>query len=167
MAQAKRAPSIAAIDVGGTFTDAVLLRDGEIRTCKLPSTPDDPAKAVAAALERLGGAELLIHGTTVATNALLEGKLGRVAFVSTSGFRDVLAIGRQNRAPEDLYALEPAQRDTLIPRELRFEVAERIGPQGQVETELSLTEVQSVVKAVQDAGVQAVGICLLHSYANA
>jgi N-methylhydantoinase A len=152
--------------VGGTFTDAVLLRDGELLTCKVPSTPDDPAMAVASALERLGGAELLIHGTTVATNALLEGKLGRVAFVTTKGFRDVLAIGRQNRAPEDLYALEPAQRDPLIPRELRFEVAERIGPHGQVETELSSAEVQRVVKEVQTAGVQAVGVCLLHSYAN-
>jgi N-methylhydantoinase A len=158
--------SIAAIDVGGTFTDAVLVRGGELLACKVPSTPDDPGRAVGEALARLGGAALLIHGTTVATNALLEGKLGRAAFVTTRGFRDMLAIGRQNRAPEDLYALEPRQRDALIPRELCFEVHERLGPDGSVETQLSAAEIKRVVNAVKVANVQAVAVCLLHSYVN-
>jgi N-methylhydantoinase A len=160
------ADSIAAIDVGGTFTDAVVLRGRELRTCKVPSTPEEPARAVAEALRRLGGADLLIHGTTVATNALLEGKLGRAALVTTAGFRDVLAIGRQNRAPEDLYALEPKQRNPLIPRELRFEAAERVGPGGAVDLPLTEAVIRRVVGEVRAANVEAVAICLLHSYAN-
>ncbi len=161
-----RGTTIAAIDVGGTFTDGVLLRDGRLVTCKVPSTPHDPGVAVAEALKRLGGADLLIHGTTVATNALLEGKPGRAALITTRGSRDVLAIGRQNRAPEDLYALEPGQRDPLIPRELRFEVSERMGPQGQVEIELTDDAIRQAVEQVRAANVQAVAVCLLHSYAN-
>lgn len=158
--------SIAAIDVGGTFTDGVLVRGREVLTCKVPSTPHDPGLAVAEALNRLGGADLLIHGTTVATNALLQGKLGRVALVTTRGFRDVLAIGRQNRAPADLYALEPAARTELVPRELRFEAAERLGPDGSVERKLTRAEVARVCKLLAAAKVQAVAVCLLHSYAN-
>ncbi len=157
---------IAAIDVGGTFTDGVLVRGREVLTCKVPSTPHDPGLAVAHALHRLGGADLLIHGTTVATNALLQGRLGRVALVTTKGFRDVLAIGRQNRAPADLYALEPAARSELVPRELRFEVAERIGPDGAVELKLTRAEVARVCRQLAEARVQAVALCLLHSYAN-
>lgn len=158
--------SIAAIDVGGTFTDAVLLRGSKISRCKLPSTPDDPGRAVAQALKRLGGADLLIHGTTVATNALLEGKLARVVFVTTAGFRDVLAIGRQNRAPEDLYALEPKQRTELVPRELRIECSERLEPDGSVAVKLTRKEIARVVEAVRALQPQAVAVCLLHSYAN-
>lgn len=158
--------SIAAIDVGGTFTDGVLVRGREVLTCKVPSTPHDPGLAVAEALSRLGGANLLIHGTTVATNALLQGKLGRVALVTTRGFRDVLAIGRQSRAPADLYALEPAARNELVPRELRFEAAERLGPDGSVERKLTRAEVARVCKLLAAAKVQAVAVCLLHSYAN-
>lgn len=162
----RKARAIAAIDVGGTFTDAVLLHDGRLHACKIPSTPDDPARAVAQALQRLGSAELLVHGTTVATNALLERKLARVALLTTRGFRDVPAIGRQNRSPADLYALVPAARDPLLPRELRLEVAERMGPDGTVEQTLSHAEVARAVAAVKKLQVQAVAVCLLHSYAN-
>lgn len=158
--------AVAAIDVGGTFTDAVLLRAGKLLTCKVPSTPHDPGIAVAEALQRLGGADLLVHGTTVATNALLQGKLGRVAFITTRGFRDVLAIGRQNRAPADLYALAPVQRAALVPAELRFEATERLAPDGSVEHALTPAEIARVVEVVNAAGVQAAGVCLLHSYAN-
>lgn len=159
-------PTIAAIDVGGTFTDACLIRAGRLYTCKVPTTPDDPGRAVAQALQRLGGAELLIHGTTTATNALLERKLARVAFLTTRGFGDVLAIGRQNRHPADLYARNPRQRDPLVPRELRLEVDERIGPDGSVELALAQPEIARVVAAVKRADPQAVAVCLLHSYAN-
>lgn len=162
----RREHTIAAIDVGGTFTDAVLVRDGIVSRCKVPSTPDDPGRAVADALARLGGADLLVHGTTVATNALLERKLARVALVTTQGFRDVLAIGRQNRDPADLYALNPRQRDPLVPRELRVECRERIGPQGQVELPLTKAEIARVVQQVRKAAPEAIAICLLHSYAN-
>lgn len=159
-------PTVAAIDVGGTFTDACVLRDGRLLRCKLPSTPDDPGRAVAEALARLGAADLLIHGTTVATNALLEKKLARVAFVTTRGFRDVLAIGRQNRAPEDLYQLEPGQRDQLVPRELRVECSERLEPDGTVSGKLTRQEVNRVVEEVRSLNAEAVAVCLLHSYAN-
>lgn len=135
-------------------------------TCKVPSTPADPGLAVADALQRLGGADLLVHGTTVATNALLEGKLGRVALVTTRGFRDVLAIGRQNRDPADLYALEPAQREMLVRRELRIECDERLEPDGRVAHKLTRPEIQRVVAQVQALQPQAVAVCLLHSYAN-
>lgn len=170
--QRKRAVSvaskttIAAIDVGGTFTDACLLRDGKLTACKVPSTPDDPGRAVLDALTRLGGANLLIHGTTVATNALLERKLARAVFVTTKGFRDVLAIGRQNRAPADLYSLHPHQRDPLISRELRFECNERVGPDGAVEAGLTPAEIGRVVERVRAAKPEAIAVCLLHSYAN-
>ncbi len=159
--------SIAAIDVGGTFTDAVLLRNGKLATCKLPSTPQDPGLAVAQALALLGGADLLVHGTTVATNALLEHKLARAALVTTRGFADVLAIGRQNRNPADLYALNPRQRDPLIARELRLEVHERVAPDGSIETPLQAAEVARVVAQLRKLAPQAIAVCLLHSYANA
>ncbi|MCA8947495.1 MAG: hydantoinase/oxoprolinase family protein, partial [Planctomycetes bacterium] len=163
---ATRGTAIAAIDVGGTFTDACVLRSGGLKRCKIPSTPDDPGRAVAEALQRLGGADLLVHGTTVATNALLEGKLARVAFVTTKGFRDVLAIGRQNRAPEDLYQLEPVQRSQLVSREFRIECHERLEPDGSVLLKLTRQEVERVVEEVRELNVEAVAVCLLHSYAN-
>ncbi|CAG0933019.1 partial N-methylhydantoinase A, partial [Planctomycetaceae bacterium] len=162
----KRGQIIAAIDVGGTFTDAVRLDGRELRRAKVPTTPDDPSRGVAQALAQLGGADLLIHGTTTATNALLEGKLAPIAFITTKGMRDVLAIGRQNRDPRDLYSLAPRQRNELVPRAHRLEVEERLGPQGQVEIALSAREVEAARDAVAALRPEAVGICLLHSYAN-
>lgn len=162
----KQAPIIAAIDVGGTFTDAVRLDGGRLTRAKVPTTPDDPSRGVAQALAQLGGADLLIHGTTTATNALLEGKLAPIAFVTTKGMRDVLAIGRQNRDPRDLYSLAPRQRNELVPRSHRFEVEERLGPHGEVESALGEREIASVRNAVAALKPQAIGVCLLHSYAN-
>ncbi|MCF6227770.1 MAG: hydantoinase/oxoprolinase family protein [Planctomycetes bacterium] len=159
-------PTIAAIDVGGTFTDACLLKNGQVLTCKVPSTPDDPSIAVINALQKLGGADTLIHGTTVATNALLEGKLARTAIICTKGLKDVLAIGRQNRAAEDLYSLQPSQRNPLIPAELRLEVAERIGPDGEIELKLTRQELERVTAEIAELKPEAIAVCLLHSYAN-
>ena len=161
-----RGQIIAAIDVGGTFTDAVRLKQGTLTRAKVPTTPDDPSRGVAQALTQLGGADLLIHGTTTATNALLEGKLAPIVFITTRGMRDVLAIGRQNRDPRDLYSLAPRQRNELVPRSHRLEVEERLGPQGQVEIALSPREVEGARAAVAALKPEAVGICLLHSYAN-
>lgn len=162
----RKGRTIAAIDVGGTFTDACLLRGRELTRCKVASTPDDPGRAVADALARLGSAELLVHGTTVATNALLERKLARIVVVTTAGFRDVLAIGRQNRASEDLYALEPKQRAELVPRECRVECEERLDPDGTVAIKLARKEIVRVVAEVGALKPAAVAVCLLHSYAN-
>ncbi|CAG0953042.1 partial N-methylhydantoinase A, partial [Planctomycetaceae bacterium] len=162
----KRGQIIAAIDVGGTFTDAVRLDGRELRRAKVPTTPDDPSRGVAQALAQLGGADLLIHGTTTATNALLEDKLAPIVFITTKGMRDVLAIGRQNRDPRDLYSLAPRQRNELVQRSHRLEVHERLGPQGLVEIALSKAEIEAARDAAAALKPEAVGICLLHSYAN-
>lgn len=117
-----------AIDTGGTFTDCVYLEDGELKALKLFSTPTDPSQAVTDALAQIGVASTfdVKHGTTVGTNAMLEGKGARVAFVTTSGFEDTIAIGRQTRSKlYDWFAPVPL---CLVPRELRFGVPERVSP---------------------------------------
>src|SRR5450755_3911101 len=117
------------VDAGGTFTDFVVLRDdGRMETFKLRSHPREPAKVILAGLERAcaragRGVVDVVHGSTVATNALLERKGARTAFVTTAGFEDLLEIGRQNRA--ELYNLTPAPRRLLVERALCFGVRER------------------------------------------
>src|SRR5579885_1386372 len=119
--------AILGVDIGGTFTDFVLARDGELRVFKRPSTPADPAQAVLDGLIEggllAGGVEELVHGSTGATNALLERRGARTALVTTEGFRDAIVIGRQARAL--MYALEPTRPAPLVPPELRLEAAER------------------------------------------
>ena len=157
---------VVGIDTGGTFTDFVLLDNGELRVHKVLSTPDNPAKAVLAGLRHLldGAAADIVHGSTVATNALLERKGAKAALVTTSGFEDVLEIGRQTRAA--IYDLNVEKPPPLIPPERRIGVAERVGPQGEVLRELSDESIRTAVDAVRALGVDSVAICLLHSYAN-
>lgn len=137
------------IDTGGTFTDLVLLEGAEVRTWKLPSTPDDPARAVLEGIRHLLGDRpaVVCHGSTVATNALLEGKGAPVALVVTSGFRDLLLIGRQHR-PE-LYALHSRRPAPLVARDNVVEVRERITAAGEVEIALEDTEIARVLAAVR------------------
>src|ERR687898_3408545 len=124
------------VDVGGTFTDAVVAVGGRLVTAKAPTTPHDQSEgvlaAVRAALERAeaspGEVEAFAHGTTVATNALLEGRAARTVLVATAGFEDVVELGRQARA--DLYRLCAAHPPPLVPRERRIGVRERMGPHG-------------------------------------
>ena len=152
------------IDVGGTFTDLVALRGKRVVTAKVLSTPADQAAGVTAALAAAGidgGIDPLAHGTTVATNALLERRGARVALVTTEGFRDVIEIGRQDRP--SLYDLTLDRPPPLVPRELRFTVRERMGPEGIVEP-LDETSVAEVVDALGAAEVEAVAVCLLFSY---
>jgi len=153
------------VDVGGTFTDLVAIRDGVLVSTKVSSRPDDQSLGVAAALELAGlGREdvaAVAHGTTVATNALLERRGARTALVTTEGFRDVIEIGRQNRP--SLYDLAAAPPSPLVPRELRFTVSERVGP-GGVELELDEASVGRVVDAVRGSDVEAVAVCLLFSF---
>src|SRR3978361_1572729 len=121
------------VDAGGTFTDFVVLHDdGRMDNFKLRSNPEHPAKVIFAGLERAAGLKEadVVHGSTVATNALLERKGARTAFVTTAGFEDLLEIGRQNR-PE-LYNLTPTPRQPLLRRELCFGVNERIYHDGTV-----------------------------------
>ena len=121
-----------AVDTGGTFTDCVFLVDGELKVLKLFSTPADPSLAVLDALAQIGAgnAPEVRHGTTIGTNAMLERKGARVAFVTTAGFEDTIAIGRQTRAKlYDWFAPVP---QCLVPRELRFGVPERVSAEGEI-----------------------------------
>ena len=121
------------VDVGGTFTDLAALVDGRVVTAKVPSTPQDQSGGVMAVLDAvdLGEIATFAHGMTVATNALLERRGARAALVTTEGFRDVLEIGRQARP--DLYDLARRRPAPLVPRDLRFTVRERMGPEGELE----------------------------------
>ena len=151
------------IDSGGTFTDFVVLRsDGPLESFKLRSNPADPASVILAGLARIAAARAdVVHGSTVATNALLERKGAKTAFITTRGFEDLIAIGRQNRA--ELYNLMPAVPVPLVPRELCFGVDERILFDGSVERPLDPAELISRIAA---SGAEAVAICLLHSCQN-
>lgn len=153
------------VDVGGTFTDLVALVDGALVTAKVPSTPANQAvgvmQAVAASQVDRAAVVTLAHGTTVATNALLERRGVPTALVTTRGFRDILEIGRQNRP--SLYDLTQDRPPVLIPRELRFVVTERMGPQGVIEP-LDEDSVEQAVRAVRQSGVQAVAVCLLFAF---
>ena len=163
----------AAADIGGTFTDvAVLTPDGRLATRKLPSTPENYADAVIAGVRSLleelgsppGALEELLHGCTVATNAILEGKGAPTALLTTRGFRDVLEL-RRVRVPnlyEPLYERPPP----LVPRQLRFEVDERTGPRGEVLRPLDEAGVRAAAERIRAAGIETVAVCYLHSFAN-
>ena len=135
-----------------------------LRVLKVRSTPRDPAAAVRTGLAALGGAARLHYGSTVATNALLERRGARVALLTTAGFEDVLEIGRQVRPA--LYALEPRRPAPLVPRARRIGVRERVLADGTVETPLAPREVARAVAAVARSRATAVGVCLLHAYAE-
>jgi N-methylhydantoinase A len=157
------------VDVGGTFTDAVLLDDGAVHTAKVPTTPRRESagvmRAVEAVLERAGAeadaVEVFAHGMTVGTNALLEERGARTALVATRGFADVLEIGRQDRPR--LYRLCAPKPAPLVAPELRFEAGERIGPSGVVEL-LADDEPERLAAAIAASGAESVAVCLLFSY---
>ncbi len=154
------------VDTGGTFTDLVLLREGRIEVGKVRSTPHDPSVAILAGIGALlgeGNAEIT-HGSTVATNALLERKGDPVAMLCTAGFEDVLAIGRQTR-PE-LYNFQVQRSAPLVARAMTFGVPERMAFDGSVIEALDPAALESLTAQLRTAGVQSVAVCLLHSYAN-
>jgi N-methylhydantoinase A len=156
-----------AVDTGGTFTDCVYLRDGKLHTLKLPSTPGDPSQAVLEAVSRISAGETpdVRHGTTVPTNAMLERKGARVAFVTTAGFDDTIAIGRQTRA--ELYNWFAPAQECLVPQELRFGVPERVSAEGTILRAPTDAELDALVSAVRESGAEAVALSLLFSFANA
>jgi N-methylhydantoinase A len=155
------------VDVGGTFTDLVALGGGDVITAKVPSTPRDQSVGVMRAVEaagiEAGAVAALAHGMTVATNALLERRGARTALVTTEGFRDVLEIARQNRP--SLYDLTQDRPPALVPRELRFTVRERMGPEGEIEP-LDEASLEEAVAALREAEVEAVAVCLLFAFAH-
>ena len=153
------------VDVGGTFTDLVALGGGRVVTAKVPSTPRDQSEGVMSAIRASGVAAedvlAFAHGMTVATNALLERRGARTALVTTEGFRDVLEIARQNRP--SLYDLSASPPPALIPRELRFTVRERMGPDGEI-SPLDEQSLARTVEALREAEVESVAVCLLFSF---
>ncbi len=154
-----------AIDTGGTFTDFVVLRDGELRVHKRASTPDDPARAVLEGLAELvepGEEFVLSHGSTIATNALLERRGARTVWVTNKGFEDLIEIGRQNR-PE-LYALAGRRPEPLVAAEDRIGISGRLIRDGSEEAPLDSEELKALPARLRDA--ESIAIGLLHSYAN-
>ncbi len=153
------------VDTGGTFTDFVWIEEGEIKILKIPSTPEDPSRAVLEGLKLLGGeGRYIVHGTTVATNALLERKGARTAFVTNEGFQDIIEIGRQNR--RELYNLHYRKPEPLVGRELRFGLGCRVNYRGEIVKELSEEEIEELVKKLKELEVESVAVSFLHSYAN-
>ncbi|MBI1847606.1 MAG: hydantoinase/oxoprolinase family protein [Candidatus Rokubacteria bacterium] len=160
-------------DVGGTFTDLVLLgTDGLIARRKLHSTPADYGVAIVTGIDDLlretgvprGAIAGVVHGTTVATNAILEGRGARTGLITTRGFRDVLEL-RRVRIPE-LYNFLYEAPAPLVPRHLRLEVAERIGPRGEIRLPLDRRSAEQAMRRLRESGIEALAICLLHSYGN-
>jgi len=157
------------VDVGGTFTDAVLFDGERLHTAKLPTTPEDQSRAVLDAVAKVlrradasaAEVESFAHGMTVGTNALLEERGARTALIATRGFADVLEIGRQDR-PE-LYRLCTPKPAPLVEPELRFEAEERVGPEGVIEP-LAEGEPERLAALLRDSGAEAVAVCLLFSY---
>lgn len=159
-------------DVGGTFTDFTLLDEGTgaVHYFKVPSTPHDPSEAIGNGLAHLvqafaldpAAVRHLGHGTTVATNLVIERKGARTGLITTRGFRDVLEIGRQTRP--HLYDYDVVRPTPLVPRELRIEVDERVMSDGSVRVPLNEAQVEAAARALLAAGVDAVVICFLHSY---
>src|SRR6202158_4060208 len=158
--------ALIAIDTGGTFTDCVWEEGGVVKTLKLFSTPDDPSRAIAEALRKIGirAGFTLLHGTTVGTNALLQRKGARVALITTAGFEDVIEIGRQARPK--LYDFFFDRVAPLVPRELRFGVQERTGADGVLLESPSSKELSSLRETVIRANPDAIAISFLFSFAN-
>lgn len=155
------------VDTGGTFTDLVVLQDGRLEVQKVLSTPDDPARAILQGLTELGvqkGLHVLVHGSTVATNAVLEHKGAVTGLVTTEGFRDVLEIGRQARPK--LYDLSARKVPPLVPRSRRVEVRERLNERGEILLALDEASLQAALDSLQEAGTEAVAISLLFSFTN-
>ena len=155
------------VDTGGTFTDFVQLTSAGLVVHKHRSTPDDPSRAILDGISHLThetDAVDVVHGSTVATNAVLERKGARVALVATKGFEDVLAIGRQTR-PE-LYNIFVAARPPLVDPDLTFGLAERLDASGQVLEPVVEGDVDQLARVLQDLKVEIVAVCLLHAYAN-
>ena len=155
------------IDTGGTFTDFVFLTPEGLKVYKVLSTPHNPGESILTGLRdchALGEGLDIIHGSTVATNALLERKGAKLSLLITRGFEDLLQIGRQTR--RELYNIMVERREPLIPRELCFGVPERTLYNGEVLQEVDLSAVDRIIEELKREGVESVAICFLHSYVN-
>ena len=161
-----QSPPRVALDTGGTFTDCVWVEKGRLKMLKVFSTPADPSQAIVEAVERtgLGSAVVLLHGTTVGTNSLLQRRGARVAFVTTEGFEDSIQIGRQARPKLYDFFFDPVE--PLVPPELRFGVRERTACDGEVLEPPSESELHRLRQAVKRARPESVAVSLLFSFVN-
>src|SRR3954447_15851149 len=160
--------NVVGIDIGGTFTDLVGCVDGRIVTSKTSTVPADPTRGVAHSLTlahcQMPALSELLHGSTIAINTVLERKGARTALITTRGFRDTYAIGRGNRI--EAFNLFFHRPKPLIPRELSFEVTERMNAAGAVLTPLDESEVHALANVLAVQGIESVAVCFLHAYAN-
>ena len=162
------------VDTGGTFTDLVLLdrAAGSLAIHKLPTTPDDPAQGILQGIEALlaaakrdaGDIDLLVHGTTLATNAILQRRHAKTGMLTTAGFRDVLEIGRQRRP--SFYNLDVSKPVPPVTRDCIFEIAGRLDETGAEVAPLDEAAVRAAVEALRGAGIEAITVCFMHAYAG-
>src|SRR4051812_4377662 len=178
MSSGNSEPLRIAVDTGGTFTDCIWVERGRVRMLKVFSTPDDPSRAIAEAIHRISSAGvspavakasrphalILLHGTTVGTNTLLQRKGARVAFVTTKGFEDTIEIGRQARPR--LYDFFFDKLEPLVPPELRFGVAERITAEAEILRAASPDDLDQLVAAIKAARPESIAVSTLFSFAN-
>jgi len=160
---------IIGVDIGGTFTDFVIRDGNHISVFKLLSTPENPEKAVLDGLDMFFEKHddlscAVVHGSTVATNALLERKGAKTALITTDGFQDVIEIGRQNR--RELYNLKVSRVTPLVPSELRFGLRERIDYEGNILKELDLMQLREIIEKIKEEKVESLAVSLLFSYVN-
>lgn len=160
-----------AVDTGGTFTDCVVLEGSDIKILKVFSTPEDSAQGILEGVQRLTGGSPggpptdIIHGTTVGTNSLLERRGARVALVTTSGFEDLIEIGRQNRPR--LYDLDVRREPPIIPRSLRWGVRERTTADGRILVRPQPRDLKRLLSAIHRSGAESIALCFLFSFCNA
>ena len=160
---------VVGVDVGGTFTDLILMdpATGSVRLAKVPSTPDNQAFGVLDALQEaqtdLTSVDLIVHGTTTTTNAVLERKLSRTGLITTQGFRDVLELGRRTRP--QAYGMTGIF-NPIIPRDLRLEVPERMDAEGEIVTPLDEAAVEAAGRTLLEMGCVSMVVHYLHAYAN-
>jgi len=161
---------IVGIDIGGSFTDlvAVDVETGDIKLAKVLTTHDDLSKGVIEVFRKAGinveDVMAIVHGTTIVINTIVERKGASVALITTKGFKDIIEIGRHNRP--DMYNIHYKKPDPIVPRRYRFEVCERISTQGKVVKPLNTDEVVAIAEKLRDAGIEAVAVSLINSYAN-
>ena len=165
---------IIGVDVGGTFTDFFAFNedDGDLRVAKRPSTPDDPGRAILEGLQEMAERENIdlssvsrfSHGTTVATNALIQRKGAPVALVTTKGFRDLLEIGRQTRP--HMYDLNKDRPPPLVPREHRLELTERMTADGTVHREIEEGELDEIIASLKESGAESCAVCFIFAFLN-
>lgn len=162
------------IDIGGTFTDLQVLDEstGALNSLKTPTTPEDPSVGLMTGIDEaarrfgfdIADIRFLLHGTTIATNAVLERKLARGVLVTTEGFRDILEIGRHVR--RDVYGLKPKREEALIPRDRRLGIAERIRADGSVERTLEPGSIDTVLAVIGSLAAETVAVSLLNANVN-